>query len=52
MMMICYRTFCPLCYCSMEFNGGAVLFRQQGSERELYKLIYMTIVAVEISMIQ
>jgi hypothetical protein len=51
-MMICYRTFYPLCYCSMELNGGAVLFRQYGSECKLYKLIYMTSVAVEISMIQ
>jgi hypothetical protein len=35
----------------MELNGGAVVFRQYGSERELYKLIYVTIIAVDISMI-
>jgi len=29
-----------------------MLFRQYGSERKLYKLIHMTSVAVEISMIQ
>jgi hypothetical protein len=52
MMMICYCTFYPLCYCSMEFSGGAVMFRQYGSERKLYKLIYMLTVAVEMSVIQ
>ena len=36
----------------MELNGGAVLFRRYGSERKLYKSIYMTSEAVQISTIQ